>query len=449
MLAMNNIEAMSNNGQLAKYEITRLSPVDPLSAVETLVQKDFTKFYWIYGSDNETKVALDPIGEVVVTDNRVQSIWDGEVVADETATDPFEQVGRLLNAMPIEEWRAFGHVAFDAAGFYYPYPFRTPTAQMRFIIPKTELLISGKEMTVRTLEDPEAIISALKDVKSFSHPEPNVPTSDPSDREVYERKVAKLTKYIRAGELTKAILSRCVKLPESIDIFSTFAAIRRDNPAARTYCFYQQDLSGIGSSPELLMETTSDGLIRTTPLAGTRPRGKNAQEDENYQKELATDAKEVKEHVMSVQLAKEELESICRLGSVSIKPFMEIAPFRTVQHLLSSVSGRLIAGLTLWDGLRALFPGVTVSGIDKQSAIEKVAELERRARGAYAGCVGWVDSSGTSDFAISLRSAFEDANGATMSAGAGIIAESIPEREYQETELKMRTIQTELVLHNR
>lgn len=432
--------------KISTYQSIELPEIDPLTAVEALMDVDQAEYFWVYSSNEETVAALGIAGQVVVTDQQVESSWESNAVSIEPVTVPFEQVGRLLGGMPISDWRAFGHVAFDAAGFYYPYSLHTDTSQMRFIIPKTELVVTAQKTVVRGLDDLQSIVSAIQDAKPRNHASPNVESSDPSDRKDYEGKVSELIRSIKAGQLTKAILARQVCLPRSIDVFSTFANIRDSNPAARTFCFRQEDLSGIGSSPEVLMQTTSDGSILTNPLAGTRPRGDNKKEDERLMKELQSDPKEVKEHEISVRLTQEELESICIPGSVKVMDFMQVVPFRTVQHLASTVVGQLSEGHTLWDGLRALFPGVTVSGIDKDAAIQKIAELEQVPRGPYAGCVGWVDSNGASDFAISLRSAFEDKHGVSFSAGAGIIAESIPDHEYDETVNKMRTIQGQLVL---
>lgn len=437
------------NAGRARYEIVRLPSSDPLCTVEALVNQGLAEHFWIYSSNTETRVAIGSIGEVVVGNEQIQSSWQGDVVASEPAVDPFAQAGRLLSEMPLHNWRAFGHVAFDMAGFYFPYPFRSPSAQMRLVIPKTELVVNGEGATLRTLDNPDPIVAAIQKPGSYTRTSPNAPVPDPSDRIAYEHQVAELVKAVQAGQLSKAILARCVRLPDSIDIFSTYEAIQGPNEAARNYSFHQQDLSGVGSSPELLMQTTPDGLILTNPLAGTRPRGITPEEDEALRVELRNDPKEIKEHIISVLLVQqEELKSVCTLGSVCIRDLMKVVSFRTVQHLASSVSGRLAPERTLWDGLRALFPGVTVSGVDKHTAIEKIALFEQKARGPYAGCVGWIDSRGASDLAIAIRSAFEDVNGVSISAGAGIIAESIPAREYEETEHKLRTMQSRLVLRS-
>lgn len=429
------------------YRVLELPPIDALSALESLVLAEQAEYYWIYESATETRVALDAIGEVVIEDDAVRSTWDGAIFAEQPAIDPFAQVGDRLDEMPLNQWRAYGYIAFDTAGYYYPFPFRSPGAQLRFVLPRTELIFTDESTIVRTIENEGELIACLQSTVKRSHASPNAPALDFADREVYQRQVNELLVAIRAKSLTKAILSRCVQLPKRrIDIFSTFCLVRQTTATGRSFAFCQPELSGVGASPELLMHTDGNGSISTNPLAGTRPRGQSALEDQTLRSELSTDAKENKEHTVSLALAEEELESVCKPNSVTVERFRRVVPFRTVQHLSSTVKGQLATECTLWDGLRALFPGVTVSGVDKISAIRKIAELEQRFRGPYAGAMGWVDSHGASDLAIGIRSAFEDASGVSMSAGAGVIAESSPEREYEETVHKMRTMQEQLVL---
>jgi salicylate synthetase len=419
--------------------------LDPLRMAEDLVKPEAD--FWLYENNDSTLVAIGSIGRVVASDGRIEAFWNGDRISSEKLSEPFRQTGEQLNNLPIKNWRALGYFAFDAAGYYYPYS-KTNSIQLDFVIPRTLIEVRPLAIDVRTFEEPAEIIvpNIEKWVAEHTHEEPNTPAPSRADRRAYMSGVEDIIRDIKAGHLTKAILSRSVRLPGSIDLFSTYEVISRANPAARTYAFRQPGLSAIGSSPELLMQTTADGYILTNPLAGTRPRGADKQEDKTMKRELATDAKEVKEHAMSVQLAEAELLRICEVGSVSVKEFMKAIPFRTVWHLGSSVVGQLAEGRSLWDGLRELFPGVTVSGIDKHTAIQKIAELEQESRGLYAGAVGWVGSDGAADLAIALRSAFEDKNGVSMRAGAGIIAESVPELEYEETVNKMRTIQEKLVL---
>ena len=184
----------------------------------------------------------------------------------------------------------------------------------------------------------------------------------------------------------------------------------------------------------------------TNPLAGTRPRGENLAEDARLKHELFTDAKEVKEHALSIWLAQTEMASVCVPETVQVFDFMQVKQYRCVQHLSSRVGGQLRSEKTLWDALKVLFPGITVSGIDKARAIEWIDRLETEPRGIYAGGVGWIDSNGATDLAIAIRSAYQYGNRIYLNAGAGIVAESEPHKEYIESVNKMNTMLTNLVM---
>jgi salicylate synthetase len=194
------------------------------------------------------------------------------------------------------------------------------------------------------------------------------------------------------------------------------------------------------------MEVDESGFVLTNPLAGTRPRGESLEEDTHLNDELFTDAKEVKEHALSIWLAQSEIASLCLPGTVQVLNFMEVKKYRCVQHLSSRVGGQLKPGNTLWDALKVLFPGITVSGIDKEQALEWIDRLEDEPRGLYAGGIGWVDSRGMADLAIAIRSVYQYGDSIYLNAGAGIVAESVPENEYMESVNKMNTMLTNLVL---
>src|SRR5258708_872511 len=198
------------------YKVFQLASVDPLDALETLVEQGEAENYWIYQSDTDTKIALDVIGEVVVQNDYVRSIWNGEVLAEERVTDPFAQVGDRIAEMPVTHWRAFGYITFDTAGYYYPYPFRSQGAQIRFVVPKSELVITGGCTTIRAAKDPARLINGVKRVRAHTRARPNAPALDFSDRDAYEKQVADLLVDIGSGELKKAILARCVQLPGCI-----------------------------------------------------------------------------------------------------------------------------------------------------------------------------------------------------------------------------------------
>ena len=194
------------------------------------------------------------------------------------------------------------------------------------------------------------------------------------------------------------------------------------------------------------MEVDQGRTVVTNPLAATRPRGQNGEADRRLENELFTDAKEVKEHALSIWHAQTELDSVCVPGTVQIFNFMEVKKYRCVQHLSSRVGGQLKPGNTLWDALKVLFPGVTVTGINKPQALDWINRLENEARGVYAGGIGWVDSNGLADLAIAIRSVYQYGDTICLNAGAGIVAESNTQNEYIESVNKMNTMLTNLVL---
>ncbi len=194
------------------------------------------------------------------------------------------------------------------------------------------------------------------------------------------------------------------------------------------------------------MEIHPNAWIVTNPLAGTRPRGQNSEDDQRLQRQLFTDAKEVKEHALSILLVQQEMSKICIKNTVKISDFMQVKKYPYVQHLSSHVVGQLQADKTPWDALKALFPAITVSGIEKSQAIAWIDRLEDTPRGIYAGAIGWLNGEGQADFAIPIRSAYQYGNSIYLNAGAGIMGESIPQREYIECTNKMNTILTNLVL---
>lgn len=269
---------------------------------------------------------------------------------------------------------------------------------------------------------------------------------DESDREKYQNSVSTLIEAIKNARLHKAIISRSFKLSGELDILGTYVLGAKANNSARSYCLNLGDIGAVGFSPETLMEVDRDGFVVTNPLAGTRPRGISIEEDIKFNNELFTDAKEVKEHSLSVWLAQDEIASVCIPKTVRILNFMEVKQYRCVQHLSSQVGGQLKAGNTLWDALKVLFPGITVSGISKEKALEWIDRLEAEPRGIYAGGIGWVNSQGEADIAIAIRSVYQYGDRIHLNAGAGIVAESVPQNEYIESVNKMNTMLNNLVL---
>lgn len=244
--------------------------------------------------------------------------------------------------------------------------------------------------------------------------------------------VKKAKEYIKKGDIIQVVLSQIVSVKTRRRPFDIYRSLRGLNPSA--YMFYLQckDVHLVGSSPEMLVRC-EEGIVTARPIAGTRPRGATDEGDALLEKELLNDAKERAEHIMLVDLGRNDLGRVCRFGSVKLNEFMRIERYSYVMHIVSEVQGRLRQNKDIYDVLRACFPAGTVTGSPKVRAMEIIDELENYRRGPYAGAVGYFSFSGNLDTCITIRTIIINRDTAYVQAGAGIVADSIPEREYQET----------------
>lgn len=244
--------------------------------------------------------------------------------------------------------------------------------------------------------------------------------------------VAKAKQYIKKGDIIQVVLSQIACADISFNPFTVYRKLRSLNPSA--YMFYLKfgSLHLAGSSPEMLVRC-ENSVVTARPIAGTRPRGASETRDLELEKELLNDAKERAEHIMLVDLGRNDLGRVCRFGSVKVNEFMRIERYSHVMHIVSEVQGRLQEGKDSYDVLRAAFPAGTVSGSPKIRAMEIIDELENARRGPYAGAVGYFGFSGNLDTCITIRSVAIDSGRAYIQSGAGIVADSKPEKEYQET----------------
>ncbi|MBL1174809.1 anthranilate synthase component I family protein [Pantanalinema sp. GBBB05] len=418
---------------------------DPQSVLQNLLEMGLFSSYILYHGEQETRIAGNALGRITVSTEAIQVNCLGESQTYPIA-DPLQQVESALGSLPIEDWTAYGYVSFDLARFYYPYTKAMPHPLLHLFIPETELHITAKGMRIRSVKSLPKILEALSIERPCRAYTATPPVVDFSDRDNYQTQVSQLIQAIQAGHLHKAILSRSVTLQGEMDVLGTYCLGASSNPAVRSYCFQLDDLSAVGFSPEILMTVDADRGVITNPLAGTRPRSDNPEQDQQWHHELFTDAKEVKEHALSIWLAQAEMSSFCVPDTVRVFDFMQVKPYRCVQHLSSRVGGELQAGKTLWDALKVLLPGITVSGIDKQQALAWIDRLEATPRGIYAGGIGWINHQGIADFAIAIRSVYQYGDAIHFNAGAGIVAESVPENEYLESVNKMNTMLTNLVL---
>ncbi len=261
------------------------------------------------------------------------------------------------------------------------------------------------------------------------------PCTSSQSKEAFEAAVERVKEYIRAGEIFQGVISRRIECPLKIDPFSVYGALRQINPSPYMYYLDFGDSQIIGASPEMLLRVEK-GTVTTVPIAGTRLRGATPEEDARLAAELLADEKERAEHTMLVDLARNDLGRVCTFGSVRVDDFMGIEQFSHVQHIVSTVRGTLRGRSDCYDALKACFPAGTVSGAPKLRAMQIIEEVEGSRRGIYAGAVGYMGFDRTMEFAITIRTILAHQNRAYIQVGAGIVADSVPEREWYETEDK-------------
>ncbi|MEX0705357.1 MAG: anthranilate synthase component I [Nitriliruptoraceae bacterium] len=288
-----------------------------------------------------------------------------------------------------------------------------------------------------TLDVVGRLSGPLPDVRVVAPPTPDVGDPAPSNLASgdYEQMVEAVKEYVRSGDTFQTVVSQRFALETSASAFDVYRVLRVINPSPYLYLLDLGDFQIVGSSPEALVQVTGRH-VETWPIAGTRRRGSSPREDRELEAELVADAKERAEHVMLVDLARNDLGRVCEIGTVQVDEMLQVERFSHVMHLTSAVSGQLRDGLGPVDVLRAVFPAGTVSGAPKVRAMEIIDELEPNRRGPYAGAVGYVDFAGNLDTCITIRTVIMQGSTAYVQAGAGIVADSVPVSEELETRSK-------------
>ncbi|MEQ2525517.1 anthranilate synthase component I [Robertmurraya yapensis] len=256
-------------------------------------------------------------------------------------------------------------------------------------------------------------------------------------KEEFIEKVKKAKEYIVEGDIFQVVLSQRMKAKIDGDPFSFYRKLRIQNPSPYMYYLDFQDYVVAGASPESLIKASNNKVV-TNPIAGTRPRGKTVDEDEALAKELIGDEKELAEHQMLVDLGRNDIGRVSEFGTVQVDKYMEIEKYKHVMHLVSEVSGTLTNQYTPLDALIACLPAGTVSGAPKIRAMEIINELEEVKRGVYSGAIGYLSANGNMDFALAIRTMVMKGEDVYIQAGAGIVYDSVPEKEYEETLHKLK-----------
>ena len=257
------------------------------------------------------------------------------------------------------------------------------------------------------------------------------PTSNMT-REHFCAMVEKAKEYIAAGDIFQAVLSQRFSLPFELPPFALYRALRRTNPSPFMYFLNLEGFAIVGSSPEILVRLR-DGIVTVRPIAGTRPRGANRREDEALAKELLADPKELAEHLMLLDLGRNDVGRVAKIGTVKVTERMMIEHYSHVMHIVSNVQGRIDQRYDAMDALCGAFPAGTVSGAPKVRAMQVIDELESEKRGVYAGAIGYISANGSMDTCIALRTAVVKDGAMHVQAGSGIVADSSPAAEFEES----------------
>lgn len=290
------------------------------------------------------------------------------------------------------------------------------------------------------LADINELCEALKQpvqrvlIDAHQNVEQPVPESNMTLEE-YREMIEKGKEYIRAGDIIQVVLSQRFEVENHADSLDVYRALRAINPSPYMFCLDLGESALVGSSPEVHVRC-EDGHVELRPIAGTRPRGETDEEDVALEKELLVDPKEIAEHVMLVDLGRNDVGRVCEFNTVSVPEQMVIERYSHVMHIVSDVVGTLSPGHDAYDVMKATFPAGTVSGAPKIRAMEIIAELEKTKRGPYAGAVGYFSFDGNLDSCITIRTVVLDKDKAYVQAGGGIVADSVPETEYWETRNK-------------
>lgn len=259
------------------------------------------------------------------------------------------------------------------------------------------------------------------------------------DEATYSKMIEKAKHYIHEGDIFQVVLSNPIRAKATGSLLDTYRVLRGSNPSPYMFYFSSDDIELAGASPETLVKV-EDKTVRTFPLAGTRPRGKTKEEDEALEKELLADEKELAEHNMLVDLGRNDMGRICKVGSVAVEQYLGIERYSQVMHIGSTVVGELAEGKDAVDAMNAILPAGTLSGAPKFRACEIIEELENSKRGVYGGALGYLDFTGNMDVCIAIRLVYKKNGEICIRSGAGIVADSNPIKEYEECKNKAKAV---------
>jgi len=421
-----------------------------------------------------TFVGFDPLFIFKSTGTRV-TIQRGSHAEEQTVEDPLRFLETrlatyrpaVLEGLPRFFGGAVGYIGYEAVSFFEPIPDNLADEKglpdTWFMVPRTLLVFDNLRQSIKVVSNvhlddtgdaaEKAYGRAVEDISDIVNrlEKPAPVAAKPQQTQgpgairncisqpQFESMVAKAKDYIRQGEIIQVVLSQGFETESKAAPFEVYRAIRRINPSPYLFFLQFDGAALLGSSPEVMVRLEGR-RVTLRPIAGTRRRGKTENEDSKLEAELLADPKERAEHVMLVDLARNDVGRVAEYGTVKLSDLMVVEHYSHVMHIVSNIEGTLREGLGAFDVLRASFPAGTVSGAPKVRAMEIIHELEPCRRGPYAGAVGYFGFGGNMDLAITIRTIVIKENRAFIQAGAGIVADSIPSKEYEETVHKAQAL---------
>jgi anthranilate synthase component 1/salicylate synthetase len=424
---------------------------DPLTLVYRLAKSGLFDDYVVYENGGQWSFAGGVLAEVSL-DRSGARLRDMETTVLPWDGQPLRQVQNLLDRVPVVGWRAYGWAAFELA--YVKSGDIGSVGDQRLlhlVVPHTEVRLCDGSAYVRSA-DPRtlaAVVTLMRARYTMRRPEPYPLDVRRDGADDYQRAVKLAVEEIAEGRLQKVILSRRLRLDLEIDFPGTYVCGRAGNTPARSFLLRLDRTEAVGFSPEVVVQVDRDGRVISQPLAGTRALTPDPAENGRLRAELLASCKEIFEHAISVKTAWDELQDACVPDSVTVEEYMAVRERGSVQHLASRVAGRLREGRRAWDAFDAVFPAVTASGVPKQAAYQSIRTHESESRGLYSGAVLMVEQDGAMDAALVLRAAYRQDGVTWLQAGAGIVEQSRPEREFEETCEKLESVARFLVPVNR
>lgn len=379
---------------------------------------------------------------------------EGSIIQETDVRDPIAQLRKIIPRVTTNKYRfiggAVGYVSYDAIRFWEQLPQRRKKIRHQFPLFDFGIYYDGLLYDRKNretfyfhvgkksrFEEIEKVVQSKERIEnesvSFSEP-----ASEMNESEFISR-VERAREQIYQGDIFQVVISRKFNFKLYGDPLAIYDRLRRLNPSPYMYFMKQKKKYVIGSSPEMLLRSNSKN-VETYPIAGTRPITSNEKLNRSLSKDLLSDEKEISEHTMLVDLARNDLGKICKYGSIKTEKLMTIKRFSHVQHIVTHVRGTLGNNNDCFDAFKALFPAGTVTGAPKVRAMEIIDELEPTLRGPYSGALGYFSFNRACDFAITIRSLFVNNKDAFVQAGAGIVMDSIPQNEWEETKHKAEVI---------